>query len=75
MRLKFIIFSNNHTDLTISSKVSLRATQVLGKPEPLLLELLMNANEPPLQPSRTIMVGDRSVRPPALSCCGVLSCT
>lgn len=32
---------------------------VLGKPEPLLLQLLMNATQPSLQPHRTIMVGDR----------------
>jgi hypothetical protein len=48
---------------------SLHAVQVLGKPEPLLLELLMNANEPPLQPSRTLMVGDRSARPALMRCC------
>lgn len=48
---------------------SLHPSQVLGKPEPLLLELLMNANEPPLQPNRTLMVGDRSARPALMRCC------
>ena len=37
--------------------------QVLGKPEPLLLELLMTATEPPLQPHRTVMIGDRLAAP------------
>jgi hypothetical protein len=46
-----------------------RVIQVLGKPEPLLLELLMNANDPPLQPNRTIMVGDRSARPKLACVC------
>jgi ribonucleotide monophosphatase NagD (HAD superfamily) len=40
--------------------------QVLGKPEPLLLELLMNASDPPLDPRRTVMVGDRSIISPLL---------